>query len=61
MDISIVFVVLGSVFLHAFWKLQVRGTKDNALGMAAVMLGHLPVAIVGVFFVGLPPNGLGLM
>ena len=38
MDISVVLVVLGAAFLHAFWNFQVRSTEDKALGMAAVML-----------------------
>ena len=54
MDISVVLVVLGAAFLHAFWNFQVRGTEDKALGMAAVMFGHLPLAIIGLAYVGLP-------
>ena len=57
MDISVVFVVLGAAFLHALWNFQVRSTEDKALGMAAVMFGHLPLAIIGLAFVGLPPKG----
>ena len=57
MDISIVLVVLGAAFLHAFWNFLVRGTHDKALGMAAVMLGHLPLAFIGLFYAGLPPEG----
>ena len=57
MDISVIFVVLGAAFLHAFWNFQVRGTEDKALGMAAVMFGHLPLAIIGLAYVGLPPAG----
>ena len=52
-----IFVVLGAAFLHAFWNFQVRGTEDKALGMAAVMFGHLPLAILGLAFVGLPISG----
>ena len=57
MDISVVLVVLGAAFLHAFWNFQVRSTEDKALGMAAVMFGHLPLAIIGLAYVGLPPMG----
>ena len=57
MDIIVIFVVLGAAFLHAFWNFQVRGTEDKALGMAAVMFGHLPLAIIGLAYVGLPPSG----
>ena len=40
MDISVIFVVLGAAFLHAFWNFLVRATEDKALGMAAVMFGN---------------------
>ena len=58
MDISVIFVVLGAAFLHAFWNFQVRGTEDKALGMAAVMFGHIPLAIIGLAFVGLPVSAV---
>ena len=54
MEISVVFVVLGAAFLHAFWNFLVRSTEDKALGMAAVMFGHLPLAVFGLLYVGLP-------
>ena len=54
METSVVFVVLGAAFLHAFWNFLVRGTEDKSLGMAAVMFGHLPLAVIGLFYVGLP-------
>ena len=56
MDISVVLVKLGAAFLHGFWNFQVRSTKDKALGMAAVMFGHLPLAIIGLVYMGLPPT-----
>ena len=59
MDISVVLVVLGAAFLHAFWNFQVRSTEDKALGMAAVMFGHLPLAIIGLVYGGCPPRGPG--
>lgn len=54
METSIILVVLGAAFLHAFWNFLVRGTDDKALGMAAVMFGHLPLAFLGLLYVGLP-------
>ena len=59
MDISVVLVVLGAAFLHAFWNFQVRSTEDKALGMAAVMFGHLPLAIIGLAYAGCPLRGPG--
>ena len=54
MDVTVVAAVLAAAFLHAFWNFQVRGTADKALGMAAVMFGHLPLAWVAMLFSGLP-------
>jgi drug/metabolite transporter (DMT)-like permease len=54
-EIAVVIAVLGAAFLHAFWNFQVRSTSDKALGMAAVMFGHLPMALLGICFVGVPP------
>ena len=56
MEISIVLFVLGAAFLHVFWNFQLRGTEDKALDMAAVMFGHLPLAIIGFVYVGPPPG-----
>ncbi len=54
MDTILVISVLSAAFLHAFWNFQVKGTPNKALGMAAVMLGHLPLAAVGLIYSGLP-------
>jgi drug/metabolite transporter (DMT)-like permease len=55
MEITMIFVVLLAAFLHAFWNFQVRDSDDKALGIGAIMLGHLPLAILGLLIVGLPP------
>lgn len=46
--------VLSAAFLHAFWNFQVKDTPNKAMGMAAVMFGHLPLAGVGLLYSGLP-------
>lgn len=48
--------MLGAAFLYAFWNFQACGTEDKSLGMAAVMFGHLPLALIGLAFVGLPAS-----
>ena len=55
MEFTVIIVVLLAAFLHAFWNFQVRGSDDKALGIGAVIIGHLPLAIVGLMFAGLPP------
>ena len=55
MDPTIILAVLAAAFLHAFWNFQVRGSTDKALGLGAVMLGHIPLAVAGMVWAGLPP------
>ncbi|WP_438996142.1 EamA family transporter [Candidatus Puniceispirillum sp.] len=55
MDFTVIIVVLLAAFLHAFWNFQVRGSDDKALGIGAIMIGHLPLAVIGLLVVGLPP------
>jgi len=50
----VVLVILFAAFLHAFWNYLVRGTEDKVLGMAAVVFGHAPLALLGLLWVGLP-------
>ena len=54
MNTLLIFSVLSAAFLHALWNFQVKDTPNKAVGMAAVMFGHLPLAGVGLFYSGLP-------
>lgn len=52
---SIVFLaVLGAALLHAAWNALVKGGPDKTLSMGAVVIGHLPIAIVALPFLPLP-------
>jgi drug/metabolite transporter (DMT)-like permease len=55
MDIWVVVAVLGAALLHALWNFLVRRATDKALGMAAVMIGHLPLSVLALLWMGLPP------
>lgn len=48
------FTVLAAAVLHASWNALVKSGGDKALSMGAVVLGHVPFAIVAVFFVPFP-------
>ena len=54
MSTLLIFSVLSAAFLHAFWNFQVKDTPNKAVGMAAVMFGHLPLAGIGLSYSGLP-------
>ena len=34
---------------------MVRRADDKALGMASVMIGHVPLAVLALLWMGLPP------
>lgn len=55
MELNIILAVLGAAFMHALWNMQVRGSADKALGLGAVMFGHVPIAFVVMIWAGLPP------
>ena len=54
MDNLIILFVLLAAFLHAFWNFILRGSENKNLTMTAVVLGHLPLSIIGLLIFGLP-------
>ena len=55
MELGVVAAVLGAAFLHAFWNFLVCRADDKALGMASMMIGHVPLAVLALLWMGLPP------
>lgn len=52
---GIVFLaVIGAAVLHAAWNALVKGGADKTLSMGAVVIGHMPIAIVALLFVPMP-------
>ena len=52
---TIVFAaVIFAALLHAVWNALVKGGSDKHLAMAAVVLGHAPLAALVLFFVPAP-------
>jgi len=47
------FAVLIAALLHAGWNALVKGGSDKQLNMTAVVLGHVPLAVLALLFV--PP------
>lgn len=54
MTTAVFFAVLTAAFLHAAWNAMVKGGADKRVTMAAVMLGHIPIAAVVLLFVPTP-------
>ena len=52
---TIVFIaVIGAALLHAAWNALVKGGADKTLSLGAVVLGHMPLAVLSLPFVPAP-------
>ena len=54
MDALTFTAVLFAAFLHALWNALVKGGADKHLTMAAVVLGHVPIALLALPFAPAP-------
>jgi len=54
MNSTVFFAVIGAALLHATWNALVKGGSDKTLGISAVIIGHIPFALVCLPFVPLP-------
>ena len=46
--------VFGAALLHATWNTLLKSGDDKVLGMAGIVIGHIPFGIGALFFVSLP-------
>ncbi len=54
MSTTVMLVVLLAALLHASWNFLVKKADDKMLSMSAVVLGHMPLALLMVPFAELP-------
>lgn len=54
MSLTVFIVVLGAALLHAGWNGLVKHSKDKFLSVSAVVLGHVPFAVVTLLFLPFP-------
>ena len=54
MELHVFLVVMFAAVLHAVWNALVKGGSDKALAMAGVVLGHVPFALVAIYFAPMP-------
>jgi drug/metabolite transporter (DMT)-like permease len=50
MSFPVFCAVLAAALLHASWNAMVKGARDKQLSMIAVVIGHLPLALVALAF-----------
>ncbi|MCH2078438.1 MAG: DMT family transporter [Rhodobacteraceae bacterium] len=54
MSLGVFLTILFAAALHASWNAIVKSGADKTLAMGAVVLGHIPIAVIAVFFVPFP-------
>jgi len=54
MTFTVFIAVIGAALLHASWNALVKGGSDKTLGLAAIMIGHVPLALICLPFVPMP-------
>jgi drug/metabolite transporter (DMT)-like permease len=54
MSLTVFIAVIGAALLHAAWNALIKGGADKRVAMGAVMLGHLPLALISVLIMPLP-------
>jgi drug/metabolite transporter (DMT)-like permease len=67
MTTSVFLAVIGAALLHAAWNALVKGGADKLMSLTAVILGHMPFALVAIAvsppldMAALPYIGVGIM
>ena len=54
MTLTVFLAVLGAALLHATWNAVVKGGSDKRMGIGAVVMGHVPIALVCLPFLPWP-------
>ena len=54
MENHVFFLVLFATFMHAVWNGMVKNHPDKAVAVAAIVFGHIPLAIVAIIFLPAP-------
>jgi len=50
MSLTVFLAIIFSAFLHAIWNAMVKKGDDKYISLTAVVLGHVPISIVVIFF-----------
>jgi drug/metabolite transporter (DMT)-like permease len=54
MSLTVFLAVITAALLHATWNALVKGGADKRLNMAGVVIGHIPPALLVLYFVPAP-------
>ena len=54
MDSTVFFIILLATIMHAIWNAMVKHHKDKAVAVSAIVLGHVPLALLCIILFPLP-------
>lgn len=54
MDLNVFIAVIFAAFLHATWNGMVKSHEDKYVAVASIVLGHVPVSLIIIYFMPLP-------
>ena len=54
MDANVFFIILLATIMHAIWNAMVKHHPDKAIAVLAIVLGHIPLALICIFYFPLP-------
>ena len=50
MPLTVFLAIIFAALLHAIWNVMVKKGDDKYISLTAVVLGHVPISIVVIFF-----------
>ena len=54
MSLVVFIAVIGAAVLHVAWNTLLKGGHDKVMSMGAIVIGHIPLGVIVLFFVPLP-------
>ena len=54
MENKVFFIILFATIIHAVWNAMVKKHPDKKIAVSAIVLGHVPLSILAIFFLPLP-------
>jgi uncharacterized membrane protein len=54
MEANVFFIILLATMMHAIWNAMVKHHPDKAIAVLAIVLGHIPLLLICIFYFPLP-------
>ena len=54
MENKVFFIILFATITHAIWNAMVKKHPDKKTAVSAIVLGHVPLSLLAIFFLPLP-------